>query len=87
MTTSDTLGITDITIGIMMSTADLHEEFEQMVRGEIIKMPREEFRDRCDEDDRFVYLSVARKIAKMNRFTLHVHEDELEFVCPPPSKL
>ena len=69
-----------------MSTADLYDELEQMVRGEIIKMPREEFRDRCDEVDQFIYLHVARKIAKMNRFTLHVHEDELEFVCPPPTK-
>lgn len=69
-----------------MSTADLFNELEQMVRGEIIRMPREEFRKRCDEEDKFVYLSIARKIAKNNRFTLHVHEDELEFVCPPPSK-
>lgn len=69
-----------------MSTADLYDEFEQMVRGEIIKMPRDEFRKRCDEEDRFVYLAIARRIAKYNRFTLHVHEDELEFVCPPPTK-
>ncbi len=71
---------------LSMSTAELYDELEQMVRGEIIKMPRQEFRDRCDEEDRFVYLSIARKIAKQNRFTLRVHEDELEFVCPPPSK-
>ena len=69
-----------------MSTIDLYDEFEQMVRGEIITISRQEFRERCDEADQIVYLSVARKIAKRNRFTLHVHEDDLEFVCPPPSK-
>lgn len=69
-----------------MATADLNEELEQLVRGEIVKMPRDEFRARCDEEDKYTYLSVARKIAERNRFTLIVHEDELEFVCPPPGK-
>ena len=68
-----------------MSTAELYDEFAQMVRGEIIKIPRQEFRERCDEDDQFMYLHVARKIASQNRFTLNVDEDDLEFVCPPPT--
>ena len=66
-----------------MSTAGLYDEFEQMVRGEIRKIPRDEFRDSCDEEDKFIYLSIARKIAARNRCELHVHEDELEFICPP----
>lgn len=66
-----------------MSTADLYEEFEQMVRGEILSMPREAFRERCDEEDKFIYLHIARQIAKRNRCTLNVYENELEFVCPP----
>ncbi len=67
-----------------MSTADLYDEFEQMVRGEILTMPRTEFRQRCDEDDKFIYLHIARQIAKKNRCELIIHEDELEFICPPP---
>ena len=67
-----------------MSTAELYEEFEQMVRGEILSMPREEFRRRCDEDDKIIYLNIARKIAHSNRCKLVIHEDELEFICPPP---
>jgi len=69
-----------------MATADLYEEFEQLVRGEIVKIPRDEFRARCDEDDKYTYLSVARRIAERNRFKLIVHDDELEFICPPHSK-
>ncbi|MDF1831441.1 MAG: hypothetical protein P1U52_03765 [Porticoccaceae bacterium] len=67
-----------------MSTADLYDEFEQMVRGEILTMPRVEFRQRCDEDDKFIYLNIARQIAKRNRCELIIHEDTLEFICPPP---
>ncbi len=66
-----------------MSTSDLFHEFEQMVRGEILTMPRAEFRERCDEDDKVIYLNLARRIAKANRCTLNIHEDDLEFVCPP----
>ncbi|OUS14062.1 hypothetical protein A9Q89_00910 [Gammaproteobacteria bacterium 53_120_T64] len=68
-----------------MSTAELYEEFEQMVRGEILTMSRDDFRQRCDEDDKIVYLSIARQVAKRNRCLLNISEDELEFVCPPPS--
>ena len=68
-----------------MSTTELYEEFEQMVRGEIITIARDEFRQRCDKDDQFIYLHVAREIAKKNRCLLNVSEEELEFVCPPPS--
>lgn len=67
-----------------MSTADLYDEFEQMVRGEIITMPRDAFRQRCDEDDKFIYLNIARQIAKQNRCDLVIHEETLEFICPPP---
>ena len=67
-----------------MSTADLYDEFEQMVRGEILTMPRDEFRQRCDEDDKFIYLNIARQIAKRNRCELIIHEGALEFICPPP---
>ena len=68
----------------MMPTADLHEEFEKMVRGEIIIMSREEFRHRCDDDDKIIYLNIARKVAKRNRCELVIHEETLEFICPPP---
>lgn len=67
-----------------MSTADLYDEFEQMVRGEILTMPRDEFRQRCDEDDKIIYLNIARQIAKKNRCELVIHEDVFEFICPPP---
>ena len=67
-----------------MSTADLYDEFEQMVRGEILTMPRAEFRQRCDEGDQLIYLHIARQIAKKNRCKLIIHEDEFEFICPPP---
>lgn len=66
-----------------MSTASLYQQFEEMVRGEICAISRDEFRSRCDEEDKVTYLHVARKIAAANRCELHVHEDELEFVCPP----
>jgi len=67
-----------------MSTAELYEEFEQMVRGEILTMPRDVFRQRCDEDDKIIYLHIARQIAKANRCELIIHEDDFEFICPPP---
>ena len=67
-----------------MSTAELYEEFEQMVRGEIMTMSRDEFRQRCDADDQIIYLYIAREIAKKNRCVLNISEEEFEFVCPPP---
>ena len=67
-----------------MSTADLYEEFAQMVRGEILTMSRDDFRQRCDEDDTIIYLTIARQIAKYNRCQLIIHEEEFEFICPPP---
>ncbi len=67
-----------------MSTTDLYDEFEQMVRGEIITMSRDAFRQRCDEDDKFIYLNIARQIAKKNRCKLIIQEETLEFICPPP---
>jgi hypothetical protein len=69
-----------------MSTESLYEEIGQMVRGEIRKISRQEFRERCDEEDKVIYLGVARQIAKRNRCEIHVNEDDFEFVCPPWSK-
>ncbi len=66
-----------------MSTTELYNEMEQMVRGETKTYSREEFRQRCDEADRITYLGVARQIAAYVRCEIHVHEDTLEFVCPP----
>lgn len=50
-----------------MATADLDARVKALPDGESLTLLRDEFRDACDEDDKVVYLTIARRMAKANK--------------------
>lgn len=68
-----------------MATADLDARVKALPDGESLTLLRDEFRDACDEDDKVVYLTIARRMAKANKKWVTIHEDTLVF-GPPPAK-
>lgn len=68
-----------------MATADLDARVKNMADGETLTIPRDEFRAACDEDDKVVYLTVARRMGKANKKWVTIEEDDFIF-GPPPAK-
>lgn len=68
-----------------MATTDLDSRLKQLAEGESLTMSRDEFRAACDEEDKVVYLTIARRMAKANKLWVTIKEDDLLF-SPPPSK-
>lgn len=68
-----------------MATADLNARLQQLGDGESLKISRDEFRAACDEEDKVVYLTMARRMAKNNKMWVTIEEDDLIF-SPPPAK-
>tara|TARA_R110000787_G_scaffold16806_12_gene52780 strand:+ start:1044 stop:1250 length:207 start_codon:yes stop_codon:yes gene_type:complete len=68
-----------------MATADLDARLQKLAEGESLTISRDEFRNACDEDDKVVYLTIARRMAKSHKKWVTIEEDNLVFE-PPPSK-
>lgn len=66
-----------------MATADLDARLKAMGDGESLTLSRDEFRDVCDADDKVVYLTIARRMAKANKKWVTINEDTLVFGPPP----
>ena len=67
-----------------MATADIDARVKKMGDGETLTISRTEFRDACDEDDKVVYLTVARRMGKANKKWVTIEEDDFIFGPPPP---
>jgi hypothetical protein len=68
-----------------MATADIEARLIQLAEGESLTIPRDEFRDTCDEDDKVVYLTIARRMAKAVKMWVTIEEENLIF-GPPPAR-
>lgn len=68
-----------------MSTADLNARIQGLGEGESLTLSRDEFRSACDEDDKIIYLTIARRMAKANKKWVEIGEDNFIFT-PPPAK-
>ena len=66
-----------------MATVDIDARLKQLGEGKSLTMPRTEFHDTCDEDDKVVYLTIARRMAKANKMWVQIEEDDLVFSPPP----
>ena len=66
-----------------MATADLDARIKALGDGASLTLSRDEFRDACDADDKVVYLTIARRMAKANKKWVTIHEDTLVFGPPP----
>lgn len=62
-----------------MSTADLKATLDKLEDGATWTISREEFRNACDEDDKVVYLTIARRMAHARKYYVTIHEDEFIF--------
>ncbi|RLA47126.1 MAG: hypothetical protein DRR06_03420 [Gammaproteobacteria bacterium] len=68
-----------------MATADIEARVKKMGEGDTLTISRAEFRDACDEDDKVVYLTVARRMGRANKKWVTIEEDDFIF-GPPPAK-
>ena len=68
-----------------MPTADLDARVKQIADGESWEISRDEFRDACDEDDKVVYVTIARRMGRANKKWVKIEEDAFIF-GPPPAK-
>ena len=62
-----------------MSSNNLYNEIETLPRGESLVYVRENFCHDVDEEDRIIYMSVARKMASQIKCDLAVAENTLTF--------
>lgn len=62
-----------------MATADLKATLDKLADGETWTVSREEFRNACDEEDKVVYLTIARRLANARKYYVHIKEDEFVF--------
>lgn len=62
-----------------MSNSNLYNEIETLPRGESLVYVRENFCHDVDEEDRIIYMSVARKMAAQIKCDLAVAENTLTF--------
>ncbi|HBD13437.1 MAG TPA: hypothetical protein DCZ13_14905 [Porticoccaceae bacterium] len=68
-----------------MATTDLDARIKELGPEQSLTIPRDEFRSICDEEDKVVYLTIARRMAKANKRWVTIEEDNLIF-GPPPEK-
>ena len=62
-----------------MSSNNLYHEIETLPKGESLVYVRENFCHDVDEEDRIIYMSVARKMAAQIECDLAVAENTLTF--------
>ena len=62
-----------------MSNANLYHEIETLPKGETLVYVQENFCHDVDEEDRIIYMSVARKMAAQIKCDLAVAENTLTF--------
>jgi len=62
-----------------MSNTNLYHEIETLPKGESLIYIRENFCHDVDEEDRIIYMSVARKLAAQIQCDLAVAENTLTF--------
>jgi len=62
-----------------MSNTNLYHEIETLPKGESLIYIRENFCHDVDEEDRIIYMSVARKLAAQIQCELAVAENTLTF--------
>lgn len=62
-----------------MSSTNLYHEIETLPKGESLIYIRENFCKDVDEEDRIIYMSVARKMAAQIKCDLAVAENTLTF--------
>lgn len=63
-----------------MSTSELIAQVGQLASGAELTYDREDFLKAVDEEDKVIYMSVARKIAEDHKCEIHVHEDNMTFI-------
>ena len=68
-----------------MATADLDARVKKIADGDTLTIPRDEFRNACDEDDKVVYLTIARRMGRANKKWVTIEEEDFVF-GPPPAK-
>lgn len=66
-----------------MSTSGLLNELKNLQPSEKRTFTRDAFRGDVDEEDKVIYMSVARKMAENLKYELHVLEDNMTFISPP----
>ena len=62
-----------------MATADLEARLKQLEEDESLSISRDEYRAVCDEEDKIIYLTIARRMARANGFEIKVEEEDLIF--------
>jgi hypothetical protein len=62
-----------------MSSNNLYREIQTLPKGESLIYVRENFYHHVDEEDRAIYMSVARKMAAQIKCDLAVAENTLTF--------
>ncbi|MBQ0719046.1 MAG: hypothetical protein KBT88_11805 [Gammaproteobacteria bacterium] len=62
-----------------MSSTNLYHEIETLPKGESLVYVRDNFCRDVDEEDRIIYMSVARKMATKIKCDLAVAENTLTF--------
>ena len=63
-----------------MSTASLRTDLEKLGKGEELTMARNSFLVAVDEEDKIIYMTVAHKIAEVQKCEIHVNEDDMTFI-------
>lgn len=63
-----------------MSTSGLLNELKNLHPNEKRIFTRDAFRSYVDEEDKVIYMSVARKMAENLKYELHVLEDNMTFI-------
>lgn len=66
-----------------MSTTELVAQVGQLVSGAALTYAREDFLKAVDEQDKVIYMSVARQIAEDLQCEIHVSEDNMIFIKKP----
>ncbi|MGK2914212.1 MAG: hypothetical protein ACSLE5_07120 [Porticoccaceae bacterium] len=62
-----------------MSTADLKATLDKLADGASWTISRDEFRAACDEDDKIVYLTIARRMANARKYYVTIEENDFVF--------
>lgn len=66
-----------------MSNSTLYQQIDNIPSGQSQTFERDDFRDLVDEQDRVMYMSVARKLAAEIKCDLAVAENTLTFSKNP----
>lgn len=63
-----------------MSTVELYSALKNLHGGGKFALSRQQFRDAVDDEDKIIYLPVARKMAEDLHCEIHVDEETITFI-------